>query len=442
MEKEINFPKGFLLGAATAAYQIEGAFDEDGKGENIWDTYVPENCQQNLYNEGHVAIDHYHRVEEDLDLLKELGCKVYRFSLSWSRILPDGTGKVNPKGIAFYNKIIDGLLKRGIVPAVTIYHWDLPSVFQKQGGWVNSKIIDWFCEYAKVCFDNFSDRVKYWFTLNEPYSFLMQGYGYGAVPPCMKNWKTALQATHNALLAHGNAVKLFRNGGYDGKISIVLDITPKIPFSERECDKNAADIANQTGQFWFYDAIIKGKYPEKAMRLFEEKGYAPEIAHGDMEIISQKLDFFALNYYLTEPVKFSEGKGEFNYEVVETVDYKSFAEGCYNLLHKIKNDSRLPIFISENGIHSLQEEISPDGEVYDYDRINYLEFHFKAVKKAIESGVDVFGYTVWTAFDNYSFNLGTKYRYGLIYVDYNNNFRRIIKQSGKWFKKISDNIPR
>lgn len=440
MKEKISFPKGFLLGTATASYQIEGAYNEDGKSENIWDRYTHEQNGRVFENQnGDVAIDTYHRLEEDLDHLKELGCKVYRFSLSWSRIMPNGTGEVNPLGVAFYNRVIDGLIVRGIVPAATIYHWDLPVVLQDKGGWANSEIIKWYSDYAKVCFDNFGDRVHLWFTLNEPFSFLMQGYGYGAVPPCITDWKICLQAIHNALRAHGTVVKYFKENGYNGKIGLALDLIKKYPKTDSVEDINAAELANQTTQFWFYDAIYKGKYPEKAVEFFTKKGFMPEVTDEDMELISQKLDFVGINYYLTMYASHKVGENIFDYEMVEGPSYEAYAEGFYEMLMKVKNETNLPIFISENGIVSITEEEKLD-ELNDDFRIDYLGKHFNACIRAINDGVDVFGYTIWTAMDNFEWNKGNSFKMGLIYVDYENNLQRVMKKSGKWFKQIAESI--
>lgn len=440
MEEKISFPKGFLLGTATASYQIEGAYNEDGKSENIWDRYTHEKNGRVFENQnGDIAIDTYHRLEEDLDHLKELGCKVYRFSLSWSRIIPNGTGEVNPLGIAFYNKVIDGLIARGIVPAATIYHWDLPTVLQDKGGWANSEIIKWYSDYAKVCFDNFGDRVHLWFTLNEPFSFLMQGYGYGAVPPCITDWKICLQATHNALRAHGTVVKCFRENGYDGKIGIALDLIKKYPKTESVEDVEAAELANQTTQFWFYDAIYKGKYPEKAVEFFTKKGFMPEVTDEDMELISQKLDFAGINFYFVMQAEHKVGENIFDYEITDISTYETLSEGFYEILLKVKNETNLPIFISENGTVSL-DSFEKDYQINDDFRIDYLEVHFKACIRAINDGVDVFGYAVWTAMDNFEWNKGNSFKMGLIYIDYENNLDRIMKKSGKWFKEIAERI--
>lgn len=440
MEEKISFPKGFLLGTATASYQIEGAYNEDGKSENIWDRYTHEKNGRVFENQnGDVAIDTYHRLEEDLDHLKELGCKVYRFSLSWSRIIPNGTGDVNPLGIAFYNRVIDGLIARGIVPAATIYHWDLPTVLQDKGGWANSEIIKWYSDYAKVCFDNFGDRVHLWFTLNEPFSFLMQGYGYGAVPPCITDWKTCLQAIHNALRAHGTVVKSFRENGYDGKIGLALDLITKYPKTNSAEDIEAAELANQTTQFWFYDAIYKGKYPEKAVEFFTKKGLMPEVTNEDMALISQKLDFAGINYYLTMYASRKVGENIFDYEMVEGPSYQAYADGFYEILLKVKNETNLPIFISENGIVSITDEEKAD-ELNDDFRIDYLGKHFNACLKAIKDGVDVFAYTIWTAMDNFEWNKGNSFKMGLIYIDYEDNLKRIMKKSGKWFKELAESI--
>lgn len=440
MENEIIFPKGFLLGTATASYQIEGAWNEDGKSESIWDRYTHEKNGRVFENQnGDIAVDSYHRLDEDLDCLKELGCKVYRFSLSWTRIIPNGVGEVNKKGIEFYNKVIDGLLKRDIVPAVTIYHWDLPIVLQDKGGWANKDIIKWYKDYAKVCFENFADRVKIWFTLNEPFSFLMQGYGYGAVPPCITDWKVCLQAIHNAMIAHGTAVKLFREKKYQGKIGIALDLIPKFPKTDKQEDIIASELANQTTQFWFYDAIYKGKYPEKGVEFFKSKGLMPETTKEEMEIISEKLDFVGINYYLVMNAEYKKGANIFDYEMTEGGDYKKYADGFYELLLKVKEETGLPVFISENGIVSITEEEKKD-ELNDDFRIKYLSLHFKACTDAIKDGVDVFGYTVWTAMDNFEWNKGNSFKMGLISVDYENDLKRIMKKSGKWFKEIANGI--
>ncbi len=440
MKEKISFPKGFLLGTATASYQIEGAYNEDGKSENIWDRYTHKKNGMVFENQnGDVAIDTYHRLEEDLDHLKELGCKVYRFSLSWSRIIPNGIGDVNPLGIAFYNRVIDGLIARGIVPAATIYHWDLPTVLQDKGGWANSEIIKWYSDYAKVCFNNFGDRVHLWFTLNEPFSFLMQGYGYGAVPPCITDWKICLQAIHNALRAHGTVVKCFRENGYKGKIGLALDLITKYPKTNSAEDIEAAELANQTTQFWFYDAIYKGKYPEKAVEFFTNKGFMPEVTNEDMALISQKLDFVGINYYLTMYASRKVGENIFDYEMMEGPSYEAYAEGFYEILLKVKSETNLPIFISENGIVSITDEEKAD-EINDDFRIDYLGLHFDACIRAINDGVDVFGYTIWTAMDNFEWNKGNSFKMGLIYIDYEDNLKRIMKKSGRWFKEIAERI--
>lgn len=440
-ENNVEFPKDFLWGTATSAYQVEGAYDEDGKGESIWDRYCHNGLGCVVDNAAaDVTIDHYHRLEEDLDVLQKLNCKIYRFSIAWTRILPDGVGEINQKGIDFYNRLIDGLLKRNIQPAVTLFHWDLPAKLQNLGGWLNRDIVNWFVKYAEICFDNFSDRVNYWFTINEPYVFTFSAHALGAIPPCLKDLQAGIDSAHNALLSHGKTIELFRKKGYKGKIGIALDIIPKIAVSDREEDIYAAKVANATTQEYFYDAIIKGKYPDVALKEFKKFGYAPDIKEDDMQIISQRLDFLGVNYYLTQGVK-SEKSKRFGYDTVEREGHKKYGfgwvldpNGLYDVLKTIKEDTkgRLPVIISENGIFIDNDEPDSDGKIVDFDRIEYIERHVEALSMAIKDGVPVKGYTYWSAFDNFEWNNGYSVRFGLVYIDYKTQ-KRTIKKSGEWF---------
>ena len=435
----MKYPKGFLFGTATCAYQIEGAWNEDGKGESIWDRYVHSgtHCIKND-DTADIAIDHYHRYNEDFDILQSLNTNAYRFSISWARILPEGTGKINQKGIDFYNNIINAMLARGIEPAATLFHWDLPASLQEKGGWANRDIVKYFLEYAKICFTQFGDRVKRWFTINEPIVFTKRGYGLGLVPPCGKDCQAGLDAAHNALLAHGYAVRLFREMNLDGKIGLAMDIIPKIPATDAKEDIEIANLANATSQMYFYDAVVKGQYPALALDWYKKKFAAPKILDGDMQVISEKLDFIGINYYLTQVVKYKKGNGLFDFEVlgrgypVSNLWWESDPQGFYDVLQMVQKDTGgLPIVISENG-WSVDDTVTENGEIHDTERTNYLKAHLEILEKAISEGMDIDGYYLWSAFDNFEWNAGYSARFGIVYVDYPTQ-KRTVKDSGKWY---------
>jgi beta-glucosidase len=436
-----KFPKDFLFGTAVASYQVEGAWDEDGKGESIWDRLSHGGTHSITNDEtADVAIDHYHRYEQDFDILKELGTNAYRFSISWARIFPHGKGEVNQKGIDFYNKFIDALIVRGITPAVTLFHWDLPAELQSLGGWANREIVKWFTDYARVCFENFGDRVKIWFTLNEPMVFTHKGYWLGIVPPNGKDCQLGLDATHNALLAHGETVKLFRSLNLDGKIGIALDMLPKFPATDNAEDVEIAEIFNSVTTSYFYDAIVKGEYPEKGLKWFKERKASPKILQGDMQTISQKLDFIGINYYLNMFVTYKKGLGI--YEIEQSfrdgykrncLDWEIDPDGMYDFLKKVYKETGLPIVITENGTNAKEELV--DGEVHDPGRIEFLDAYLGAIKRAVTDGIPVKGYFLWTAFDNFEWNHGTSLRHGIVYVNFDTQ-ERIIKDSGYFYKKF------
>ena len=435
----MKYPKGFLFGTATCAYQIEGAWNEDGKGESIWDRYVHSgtHCIKND-DTADIAIDHYHRYNEDFDILQSLNTNAYRMSISWARILPQGTGAINQKGIDFYNNLINALLARGIEPAITLFHWDLPASLQEKGGWANRDIIGYFLEYAKICFTQFGDRVKRWFTINEPIVFTKRGYGLGLVPPCGKDCQAGLDSAHNALLAHGYAVRLFREMKMDGKIGLAMDIIPKIPASDAKEDIEIANLANATSQMYFYDAVVKGQYPALALEWYKKKFASPKILDGDMQVISEKLDFIGINYYLTQLVKYKKGNGLFDFEVlgrgypVSNLWWESDPQGFYDVLKMVQKDTNgLPIVISENG-WSVDDTVEENGEIHDTERTNYLKAHLEILEKAINEGIRIDGYYLWSAFDNFEWNAGYSARFGIVYVDYPTQ-KRTIKDSGKWY---------
>ena len=446
INEKLKFPKDFIFGVATAAYQIEGAWNEDGKGESIWDRHCHDHSGVVTNNEdADVGIDHYHRYEEDIDLLKELGVQTYRLSISWPRILPCGTGEVNPKGIEFYNKIIDGLIERGIEPAVTLYHWDLPVKLQEKGGWANKEIIKWFTDYARVCFEAFGDRVKYWITLNEMNSFTLRGYSSGFIPPCIRDYKMAITSAHNAMVAHGYAVRLFREMKLKGKIGIAIDIVPKKPDSDSPEDLYAAEVGNSTESFYFYDPIVNGKYPETAVKVLKEKNYWPDIDLEEVKIINEKMDFVGVNFYGTQTVKYKKGAGRFDLEITSANkinvawDGEPCSEDCYELMMKINKDTdgKLPVFITENGRDF--GGLSREEELDDQGRIEYIRVHLEALNRAISDGANIMGYIHWSAFDNFEWNCGFGRRFGLVFIDYEDNLKRIKKSSFNWYKEVIEN---
>lgn len=437
----LHFPKDFLWGTASSAFQIEGAWNEDGKGESIWDRFCHDGQGKVCNNDiADVACDHYHRLEEDLDIMKSIGVNVYRFSISWPRILPNGTGEVNPKGIDFYNRLIDGLIARGIAPCPTLFHWDYPIALQNKGGWANPESVDWYVEYAKVLFENFGHKVPYWITHNEATVFTFAGYEAGHFPPCVRDYKTAVQTAHHALLAHGKTVQLYRSMGLNGKIGIALDIWPKVPIDDKPENIEAAEIANDTSHYLFYTAVATGKYPRRAMEIYAKRGYMPDIKPGDMEIIGTKCDFLGINYYSTTAVEYSKGAGRFDFRPVyrdlpkTDIGWDIDPQGLYNFLMRAHKDTdgKMDFMITENG-RCVNDTLLLDGTVDDSARIDCIQQHLMVIRDAMDKGVPIHGYFVWTMLDNFEWAEGYSKRFGLVYVDYK-TLKRTPKKSAYWYR--------
>lgn len=429
--------KDFLFGAATAAYQIEGGRHQDGRLDSIWDTFS--NTPGNTYNgdTGNESCDHYNKMEEDVALMKSLGLKAYRFSVSWSRVLPSGTGKPNEKGLEFYDRLIKCLIDNDIVPCLTLYHWDLPQGLQDKGGWLNKDSIEWFNEYAGLIFDRYRGKVPYYITFNEINTFIDLGYLQGIFAPGIKDEKCKLQACHNVLLAHGKAVELFRSMNIDAKIGLAVDIWQRLPESYKDYRK--AESENAKNHFWIYDAVFLGKYPISAVREYVSKDIMPSVSENDMNLISQKLDFFGLNYYSSDIVKDCLGKAEYKDYTSNKTDFgwKICPEGFYQIIMRVTRETGLPIIITENGMANDDKIIN--GEVNDLERIEYFKSHFKAASNAIEDGADVIGFMVWSLMDNFEWAAGYSKRFGIVYVDYASQ-KRTIKASGNWYRQyIKDN---
>lgn len=460
-----TFPEGFLWGSATAAYQVEGAHMEDGKGENMWDRFTKINRTRLNGINADVAADHYHRFREDVRLMAEMGHNSYRFSISWSRILPDGTGHANQKGIEFYSNLINELLQYNIEPNVTLYHWDLPQSLQDIGGWENRETANAFIEYAKVCFREFGDRVKLWVTINEPTYFIYSGYLRGNYPPEAKDFRRAAKALHHVLLASAGAISAYRQTGLDGKIGLVHSYEPVYVLEETEENLKAAEIAEEIYNYAIFDPAVKGTYPAKIMALLQKAMDTSFITSTDLKLMKENpVDFLGVNYYSRniaqaydgdETVLVANNSGERKkgtsskikaknlFELIENPngvytrwDMEIFPQGLYEGLLRLKDRyGNIPVYITENGVGLIESPV--DGTINDQERIDYLEQHVIAMKKAIDAGVDLRGYYPWSTMDLYSWINGYRKRYGFIYIDYENNCRRIPKESYYWYQKIA-----
>lgn len=445
-----QFPTGFLWGAATAAYQIEGAWNEDGKGESVWDRFAHSPYKILNGDTGDVACDHYHRMPEDVALMKELGLKSYRFSIAWPRVLPEGRapstgsgrGAINEKGLDFYERLVDRLLAAGITPNATLNHWDFPQALQDQGGWPNRDSIAWFADYARLMFDRLGDRVATWATHNEPWVVAFMGHAWGVFAPGLADYSQAFQTAHHLLLAHGQAVQVFRAGGYTGEIGIVLNLGHHIPLSDGEADRAACRRADAGTNTWFLDPLFKGRYPEE---LFAWIGpHAPPIQAGDLALISQPFDFLGINYYMTHGVRFSHEGGLLK-TATEQVSAPTWGQtamgwginppGLTALLLRLKEEYGNPkVYVAENGC-ALEDVPDENGFVADVGRINFLRAHFLAAHEAIRAGANLQGYYVWSLLDNFEWAHGNDQRFGLVRVDYATG-QRTPKQSAHWFREV------
>lgn len=442
----MNFPKDFLWGAASAAYQIEGAWNEDGKGLNIWDV-MSKNPGVMAHGEtGDIAADHYHHWKEDVAMMKEIGLKTYRFSISWSRVFPEGIGRINEKGLQFYSDLVDELIQADITPLVTLYHWDLPYSLYEKGGWKNPDIVGWFAEYVKVIVENLSDRVEYWITINEPQMFIGLGYLIGAHAPFEKNSPAELVGiSHNVLKAHGMAVKAIRK---------YAKLTPKVgmsptgdvylpekdsPMAIEEARVKSFEFnpyAFTMGNAWWADPVFLGDYPKEAYEIYPEE--MKIVTKEDLALISQPLDFYGFNAYngttsfqpdnqgYTEYAHQGSPKTSCGWDVTPAVLYWSpkFLYERY----------KTPLFITENGMAGM-DWVSLDEKVHDMQRIDFLHRYLLKLKAAVNEKIPIIGYTCWSVIDNLEWNRGYDMRFGLIYVDFQTQ-KRTIKDSAYWYRKV------
>lgn len=440
----VRFPEGFEWGVATAAAQIEGGWDQGGKGESIWDRFSARPGAIKGGDTTFVACDHYHRFEDDLRLIEELGIKHYRLSISWPRIFPEGRGEPNPEGVAFYRKLLSSLRARGIEPAVTLYHWDLPQALQDEGGWLERRTALDFAAYAKACFELFGDLVGKWITHNEPQVAAVLGYELGVHAPGLKLPEKARQAAHHLLLSHGLAVREFRKGGHKGEIGITLNMGYAYPASGEGADAGAAELAFQVGALWYADPVLKGTYPLRAWQEFERLGQAPRIEAGDMDIISEPVDFLGVNYYSGNPVRAVPREvAPLGYQNAPTslpkthIGWDIVPEGLHWLLRSLASRyPGTPLYVTENGA-CFDGEPEPGQDVQeDPDRLEYLRAHFVQARRAIAEGVPLRGYYVWSLMDNFEWAEGYAKRFGIVHVDFKTQ-KRTPKRSALWFSAVA-----
>lgn len=450
-----NFPKDFTWGSATSSYQIEGAHDKDGKGPSIWDAFctIP-NRIKNMDN-GNIGIDHYHRFKEDVALMKSQGFKAYRFSIAWARVMPEGKGTINEKGIQFYSDLIDELLANDIQPWVTLYHWDLPLALQtEEDGWLNPIVTDYFKDYADLCFERFGDRVKHWITFNEPWVISVLGYGHGSFAPGRKSNREPYLAAHHILLSHAKAVDLYRSKYHtqNGSIGITNNCDWREPLTDKVEDKEAAERALQFFLGWFADPVYFGDYPQVMKDRLGDR--LPEFTPEESVMLKDSSDFFGLNHYTTMYAAHEESVSQDNIKgnggisedqavslsldpewTLTAMDWAVVPWGCRNLLQWISDRyDRPPIYITENGFACDDEMV--DGVVDDSStRLSYYKAYLTGCHEAMENGVDLRGYFAWSMFDNFEWAHGYGSRFGINYVNYE-TLERTPKASAKWFAQV------
>jgi beta-glucosidase len=439
----LQFPQDFLWGAAGSSYQVEGAVQEDGRGVSIWDRFSHTPGKTFHGDTGDVACDHYHRFAADVDLMANLGLRAYRFSIAWPRILPEGKGQVNERGLAFYDRLVDTLCQAGIEPFAVLYHWDLPQALDEKGGWLNRDMADYFARYADVVSRRLGDRVKHWATFNEPLCIALLGYFNGEHAPGHQNqtFAEANAALHHVYLAHGKAVPILRANVADSQVGVVLNLSPIYPATDSEADQAAAARFGLFHNGWFADPMLKGEYPAEMLAGFGAD--APNIQPGDMELIGAPLDFLGLNYY-TRTVVADNPTATDLMKVktvrVETSEYTDmgweiYPDGLRNLVEQVQREYHpKEIYVAENGC-AVPDVLDASGQVHDPRRVAYLKAHLQALRQAVEHGVPVRGYFVWSLLDNFEWAFGYSKRFGLVYVDYATQ-QRIPKESYHFYQEV------
>lgn len=441
MPADVLFPTDFRWGAATAAYQIEGAHAEGGRGPSIWDTFSHTPGRTANGDTGDVACDHYHLYPQDIGLMRDLGLDSYRFSISWPRIFPTGSGSPNQEGLDFYRRLISELRDAGIEPFVTLYHWDLPQALQDRGGWANRDTVGRFGEYAHTLATRLGEGVHNWITHNEPSVVTYLGHLLGTHAPGARSLRTAIQVSHHLLLSHAEGMDALRAEARPGdQVGITLVVAPVEPAGDSQADADAARLWDGLVNRWFLDPIFHGRYPEDMVEHYGENG--PDIQPGDMERIATPVDFLGVNYYNRMVVRHDPASSPVQAALVQptgrtytAMGSEVYPEGLYQILTRVRDDySPGAIYITENG--AAYEDAVVDGNVPDQPRQQYIHEHLLQVHRAIEEGVPLRGYFIWSLLDNFEWTYGYGKRFGLIYVDYPTQ-QRIIKQSGRWYAEVT-----
>lgn len=436
-----DFADDFLWGCSTSSYQIEGAVEQGGRSPSIWDRFCATPGKIRDGSSGAVACDHYHRWPEDLDMARQLGTNAYRFSIAWPRIFPDASGVPNQQGLDYYSHLVDGMLARGLQPWATLYHWDLPQYLQDGGGWNERATVDAYLRFVAVVTARLGDRVKHWITHNEPWCTAMHGNWDGVHAPGLRDWKTALQVCHHVLLSHGLAVPLIKANVAAAQVGITLSLHPVVAASDSAADLAAARRHDGLRNRWFLDPLYGRGYPADIWQLCGAA--APVVAEGDLAAIAAPTDFIGVNYYFPEVVADAPDAtdgGGVRTRVVELPDrertgfgWEVYPAGLTELLERVAADyAPGPIYVTENG-STYDDVLTPEGEIDDVERRNYLVRHLAAMRDAIAKGIAVKGYFAWSLLDNFEWAEGYLRRFGLVYVDFATQ-RRTLKLSGKWYR--------
>jgi beta-glucosidase len=449
MASRATFPRGFVWGSATSAYQIEGGANEDGRGESIWDRFAKTRSNIKDASNGDVACDHYHRWRDDIALLKRLEHAAYRFSIAWPRIYPGGRGSFNQRGMDFYSRLVDGLLEKKIEPYVTLFHWDLPQALQDEGGWTSRATAEAFASYADVVTRHLGDRVKRWITHNEPWCSGFVGHQKGAHAPGLRDWGAAIAASHHLLLSHGWAVPLVRQNSPGAEVGITLNLSPSIPASKSDADHDAARQYDGYMNRWFLDPLYRGAYPADILADYGERRYllasTPSwLQPGDLKHIRVATDFLGVNYY-NRHVARSDAVDEkdnaprtiFVADRAEWTDigWEVYAEGLFEVLMRVHLEYRPDkIYVTENGASYLDGP-NQEKRVADLRRVTFLRDHLLAAHRALEGGVPLAGYFAWSLMDNFEWDHGYTQRFGLSWVDYRTQ-ERIPKDSALWYRSV------
>jgi beta-glucosidase len=432
------FPQDFVFGAATSSYQIEGAVHQDGRGASIWDTFSHTANKTKNGENGDIACDHYNRYADDVKIMQGIGLGAYRFSIAWSRILPDGTGRIEPRGLAFYDRLVDALLAAGIQPFATLYHWDLPQALQERGGWASRESIEWFQEYAHTITKHLGDRVRYWSTFNEPYVVAFVGHWQGRHAPGISDLPTALKVAHHLHLAHGATVPVIRRNVPDAQVGITLDLHSYQPKTQLPQDIAACARQEALQNFWFSQPVLQGHYP--ALLVEHLKDYLTDIDLDEVSVANVPLDWVGINYYMLNRVQHVDDGSIMQTRIVPDdvpltdMGWESYPQGLTDRLMWLTQEHHVPaIYITENGA-AFPDKVE-SGAVHDVQRVRYYHEHLSAVQTAIDAGAPVKGYFAWSLLDNFEWARGYGMRFGIVHVDFD-TLERTVKDSAKFYSRV------